>query len=683
MRRPTALRVFALLLLAAVGLAVWLGRSDAPGEPAPPSAAPQTTEQAPATASVREPQERREAAVAEPRERVEPVRAESDASQGARGRIVDDRGTPIPGAQVALLDSFQNDPLGKFLQRSQQIPDLALAAGQTDDAGFFALGLRTPTDRKLQLCVVAEGFAADTHGELVVQPETWLELGDLTLTRGCTIRGRVTVAGTDLPAPQAIVALAGGNPFVDAGPAQFDSWPQRRFAAVDAAGRYEIRHAPQQGVFRLQASAPGFGRQIRDEIDLTGRAVVEVDFALPRGLSVRGRLDTGGLPLTAVKITLFPKTAEPPFEGRAEADGTFAIHGLRDGPHLLQIAADGFQPVERDDVTAGTQDLVIPLVPRGRGGVRVLAADGSVLRRYRLAVRRWFEAGGGQIGTVRDVPERVVRLDPPAEVAFVEGLEDGEFVFQVEADGHVATLSPPLRIDAAHRHAEVTVQLHRGGAIAGVVLGGDGLPLEGARVRTEAAGAAADNPVWRMLQGMTPDRITRTETTTGADGSFVLRPLAHARYQIAVDHADHCRAVRDGIEITEDRTETAAPFRLVRGCAVSGRAVAAGLPAAQVQVVLTPLHNDPGTGEALPKAPAGSSDETSVARVEAVTNPEGRFELPRRIPPGVYELRGVSLSGAGSGADVFQKILQMKKSSVRLEIGPGQPSAEVELRLDG
>lgn len=683
MRRPTAIRLLALLLLAAFGLAVWLGRSDEPAEPAPPSPAQQTVAATPDATPQREQPERREAAVAEPRERVEPVRAESDAAQGARGRIVDDRGTPIPGAQVALLDSFQNDPLGKFLQRSQQIPDLALAQSQTDNAGVFALGLRVPTDRKLQLCVVAEGFAADTHGDLVVQPESWLELGDLVLTRGCTIRGRVTVAGTDLPAPQAIVALAGGNPFVDAGPAQFEAWPQRRFAAVDSDGRYEIRHAPQQGLFRLLASAPGFGRQVRDEIDLTGRAVIEVDFALPRGLSIRGRLDTGGLPLAAVKITVFPKTAEPQFEGRAEADGTFAVHGLRDGMHLVQIAADGFQPVERDDVAAGAPELVIQLVPRGRAGVRVLAADGSALRRYRLAVRRWFEAGGGQIGTVRDVPERVVRIDPPAEVAFVDGLEDGDFVFQVEADGHVATLSPPLRIDATRRHAEVTVQMHRGGAISGIVLGADGRPLAGARVRTEPDGAQEENPVWRMLQAMTPDRITRAETTTGADGSFVLRPLAHARYQLAVDHAEHCRALRAGVEITEDRTETAAPFRLVRGCAVAGRAVAAGLPAAQIQVVLTPLRNDPDTGQPLPAAPAGSSDETSVARVEAVTNQEGRFELPRRIPPGVYELRGVSLSGAGSGADAFQKILQMKKSSVRLEIGPGQPSAEVELRIDG
>jgi len=315
--------------------------------------------------------------------------------------------------------------------------------------------------------------------------------------------------------------------------------------------------------------------------------------------------------------------------------------------------------------------------------VRVLDARGQVLRQFRLAVRRWFDANGGQIGMVRDAPDRVVKIDPPAEFAFLDGLEDGEFVFQIDAEGHVATLSPPVRIDAATRYAEVTAQLHRGAALTGMVTDVLGRPIAGARIATQPNGAAEDNPVWRMLAAMTPDRITRQETTTAADGSFTLRPLAHARYQIAIDHPEHCRSVRTGIAITEDRTETLDPVRLIRGCAIAGRALAAGKPAQQVQVVLTPLLADPETGAPIAPTREGSSDETSVARVEAVSGQDGRFVLPRRVPPGVYELRGVSLLGSDPGADAFAKILQMKKSTVRVEIGPDQESAEFDVRLDG
>ena len=686
MRRSKALLIAATLLCAALATmwALW-----SRGKDGPPIAQPQptTTESTSAENNTArtgpEPEQTERQPAASPRERVEPIRAESNAAQGVRGRIVDESGAPIAGAKVALLDSASNDPLGKFLAQAQQIPNLALSAAQSDLAGTFLLGLVTPTERKLQLCAVADGYAAEVHGDLAVAAAQWVDLGDIALSRGCVISGRVTVAGTDLPAPQAIVTLASGNPFVDAGPAHMDDVRARRTAAVGSDGRYEIRNAPQKGLFRVIAEAPGFGRQLRDEIELDGRTSVVVDFALPRGLSIEGRLDPAGRPLGAVQITVYPKAAEPPFRGTVGSDGSFAVQGLREGPHLVQVAAEGFQPVERDLVAAGTRDLVIALAPRGRAAVRVLDARGQVLRQYRLAVRRWFDTNGGQIGMVRDAPDRVVKLDPPAEFAFLDGLEDGEFVFQIDAEGHVATLSPPVRIDAATRYGEVTAQLHRGGALTGVVTDSLGRPVAGARVTTQPDGAAEDNPVWRMLAAMTPDRITRTETTTAADGSFSLRPLAHARYQVAVEHADHCRAVRAGVVITEDRTETLAPVRLIRGCSITGRAHAAGKPAQQVQVVLTPLLADPETGTPIAPTRQGSADETSVARVEAVSGQDGRFVLPRRVPPGVYELRGVSLLGSDPGADAFAKILQMKKSTVRIEIGPDQESAEFDVRLDG
>ncbi|MEY2715864.1 MAG: hypothetical protein RIT24_2207, partial [Planctomycetota bacterium] len=529
--------------------------------------------------------------------------------------------------------------LGKFLSRAQDIPELALAE--------------------------------------------WVDLGDITLVRGCTITGRVTVAGTDLPAPGATVTLASGNPFLDQGPSHVAGWSERRSAAVGADGRYEIRHAPQKGMFRLVASAPGFGRQIRDEVALDGRTAIEHDFALPRGMSIQGRLDAGSRSLGHVKITAFPKAAEPPFAGKVEGDGSFVVHGLREGLHLLQVEAEGFQPVARDDIAAGTTDVRIELTPRGRAGVRVLDGRGALLRNYRLSVRRWFPTNGGQIAIVRDVPDRIVKLDPPEESAFVDGLEDGDFVFQVEATGHVSTLSDPIRIDASARQAETTMQLHIGGGIRGFVVDEQGRPVVGARIRTEPDGVADDNPVFRLLHAMTPDRITRSEAASAADGSFLLAPLAHANYQLTVDHPEQCRSTRRAIVITEDRTETVEPIRLVRGCAVLGRAVAAGDSSAQIQVVLTPQWNDPATGQPKPATNGESADETSVARVETVTKPDGRFAMPRRIPSGVYEVRGVSLAGSDPGADAFQKILQMKKSAVTLVIRPGQETAEVDIRIDG
>src|SRR5437867_9546895 len=81
----------------------------------------------------------------------------------------------------------------------------------------------------------------------------------------------------------------------------------------------------------------------------------------------------------------------------------------------------------------------------------------------------------------------------------------------------------------------------RGGAIRGRIVDEAEQPIAGATVATQAAGAVEDNPVWRMLASLTPDKITRTTATTGADGTFRLGRLAHAAYQLEVAHADYCR----------------------------------------------------------------------------------------------------------------------------------------------
>ena len=112
-----------------------------------------------------------------------------------------------------------------------------------------------------------------------------------------------------------------------------------------------------------------------------------------------------------------------------------------------------------------------------------------------------------------------------------------------------------------------------------------------------------------------------------------------------------------------------------------GRAFVEGLPGAQVQVVLMAADpagpDDPQMRAAERKSP----DETSVVRVEVVTNPDGAFELPRRIPAGAYELRGVALAGSNPSDDAFAKLLQLKKSAVRIEIHPGQLLLEQDLRI--
>lgn len=666
-----------LLALAALAMVLWHDASPVlpSPDPAPAAAAPAAPAPASADPALPSGPARSEPAAAT-RSAVPSTPANADAAQGVHGRVLDARGAPIAGADAFLLESASNDPIHRFASLQHGVPTVPTASAHTGADGAFRLGLAAVDDRRYEVLLQANGCAAERLGELRLHAGEWLDLGDVRLLPGATIRGRVTVDGTDLPVPGAVVRLDSGNPFLDLGPAQLPGANDRRTATVDAQGEYELRDAPRSGAFRLQASAPGFGRHLRDNVQLADGQALRIDFALPRGRSIGGALDAGGRALGKVHIEAFSKSAEPVFLGTVGDDGRFFVHGLRDGPHLLKIAATGFQPVAIDNVAAGTENLTVVLVPRGSARVTVHNPDGALLRHYRLAVRRFY-AETGQIGSVADVAERVVALPADATAAQIEGLGDGVYVFQVEASGCASTLSPPFAIDRNQPEADIAMTMTRGASLTGNVVDGAGRAVVGATVRTESDGERDDNPVLRMLAGLATDRITRQAATTDAAGRFALARLAHGPYQLTVEHPDYCRTQRLGIAIDADTAIAVPTIVLQRGTAVVGRALLDGVPTAQVLVVLSAAAAEgpePGPGQK-------SRDETSARRVEAVTNLDGSFELPRRVPPGVYELRGALQLGPERAVDPFQKILQMSKSVQTVTIPPGQEVVVLELRL--
>jgi protocatechuate 3,4-dioxygenase beta subunit len=521
------------------------------------------------------------------------------------------------------------------------------------------------------------GYAEQRISELTVRPGVWIDLGAIALDAGRTLRGRVTIAGTQLPAPNAVVSMENADPLLDLGSRNLGA-ATRRSVQVDGIGRYELAHLPAHGMWRLIALAPGFARQIRNDINLAAVSDAPVDFELLAGLSIAGRLDgSDGRPVVGARIEAWPRTAEPAYIATSGVDGQFRLHGLREGPHRLRVLADGYQTLDRGDVAAGTQSLVLSLQRRGGALVTVRDPDGAVLREYRLAVRRYLAEAGGGLGALPDLPERTVHLGPDELQATVTGLEPGptegpvSYVFQVEASGFAKTLSAPFTIDPiAPTRVEMTMT--RGGSMVGRVLDERGEPIAGARVSTQPAGAVEDNPLWRALASLSPDRITRTTATTGADGSWRLEGLAYAAYQLEIVHDAYCRTLLRNQQVIADVEQTVPTVTLRRGTQVRGRTLVDGSPHGQVCVVLTPAV---APGDPAPK----NADESTPVRVEAVSDNDGFFTLPRRIPPGLYELRA-RLQRSGDD-DLFVQMQQMQRSATTLAVPAGRDTIEQDVRI--
>lgn len=689
-RRTRASGVLGAAVVVAIGLALWsywrsgpdIGPSPAPAAPpdvaAPAAAAGPASSSAPAvgTADL----ERGPAAPEAVRVAAPPA---ADFPQGLRGLVLDEADQPLAGIDVYLLESPSNDLVALPLLLQQRHLMGPLSSARTKDDGTFAISLQMVQDKVYELRVVSPRHATARLGGLRLLQGEWHDVGAITLVPGATLRGRVTVEGrADIPVPQAVVTVEAGTAFEDVAQRSLPGQERGLSTTVDANGFYELRHAPSRGVVQVSAVAPGFARVLRPNIELSTTHPIELDFGLPPGQSVAGQIvDGNDRPVAGARIEAWAQqgTASA-LLGHSDSSGRFDVLGMRALPHRLRVSARGFQTQDVPDVQPGRDDLRIVLQARGTVRVRVLTPEGAVLRSYQLSLRRYFEEQGGQIGLVVDVPEQRVRLDGMTDFAELRGVPNGTFKCQVVADGYAKTFSAPITFPISNNEADtaaaggdgevqtIDVRLSSGATLRGRVFDEAGRPLGGATVTTQADGATPDNPLTKMLAGGLPDKITPQRATTDADGSFVLTQLALADYQLEVTHPDACRTIVPGLRLDTVGLRTLPAIRMLTGAVVAGRATVGGRVAGQIKVVLA----TDATGD-------GAADRDAL-RLETVTDAEGHFEMPRRVPPGSYVLRAAVVGTAEPEAQIFQQLLQMRRSSTPIAVLAG--AARIECNID-
>lgn len=593
-------------------------------------------------------------------------------AQGLRGLVVDASGQPLPGVDVHLLDAASNEPLqAGALSAATLAP---LASTLSDSNGAFAIGLPVVQEREYELCFVSPAHALLRSGPYRLLAGEWHDLGAIVLQAGAMVRGRVTMAGrSDIPVPNATIRIEVGSAFADAVLQALPAEASGLSARSNGTGDYEIAHAPGRGTVTITAVAPGFARVQRRDVVLRGGSTVQVDFALPSGQSLFGSVvDELGVPIDAARVQAWTvRSPGTPLSASADARGMFAVHGLLPETYRVCAEAPGFEPAELLPVAPGSRDLRLVLTARGAIRLRVLTAEGSPLRSYRVALRRTFAGPPAQLGNVPEVPERQVHLGPAADSYELTDVPAGVFVVEVVAEGMAKTFSreidhrrDPTRPPPPRWH-DVEVAMSPGAMLRGRVLAEDGTPLVGAAVATERDGVDPDSPLQAVLGKNLPERITRTIARTDAFGEFVLPQLAAGDYQLQVDHPDACRELVRGLTVAAGEERALPPIQLPRGAEILGRATYGGQPAGQIKVVLTR---------------AAATGQRGGLRLEAVTDSRGDFRMPARVPPGEYVLRGAVVGGAEPEAQIAQQLLQLQRSSTNVSVPPGQ--AQVQRDLD-
>jgi hypothetical protein len=410
-----------------------------------------------------------------------------------RGRLVDATGAPVDRGAVRVESGTceSGDVLGADGRFELVIPAETLGE----------LVLRSPVTRELRL-----PLAPGEPGEI-------RDLGDLTGPASLAAAGRVTMEdGAPLPGARVWTTRQGAD-----GPAVAWSTGDLLQAVTDEEGRFVLAGLVPAAPAAIRVEAAGFARAQLDlplgpaENDLIDLGTI----ILKGGADLHVRVEPGTVPATGAlaRVDLGNRWLDSDFLSAAVVDGEALIRNVPAGRVTVSVIAGRKLLCE--------QILEVP----ASGGVEV-----DCQRPVRIVAGQVLSggvpAGAGTLSwqVPSGVPARIDNLVSPAGLRqqLVAGLGRPQVDVEVGPDGRFRTsdLTPgrwlvtwrslegaaagEITIDIPDaEHSEIVLPF-AGLAVAGQVVGSDGRPAEGARVREMTSGALA---------------------LTGADGRFSLGGL--------------------------------------------------------------------------------------------------------------------------------------------------------------
>jgi protocatechuate 3,4-dioxygenase beta subunit len=319
----------------------------------------------------------------------EPVEIVLPVAATVGGRVLDERGDPVPSALVALYSAGEGP--GGAARRI--VPIRAENRVATEKTGAFLFRGVRPGAADLE--VAARGFELERLGDLELEPGGELLDLEVTLRPAARIGGRVTSAD-GRPVPGARVRVVHG--------------PGHHSGVEQAFG---IAFTDGDGRYRLESVAPGPTRisAEHDDHDRVTRKIEarrgdnELDIVFDRGVEITGRVvDELGTPLPGARLSLLPP--DRAFGGRratAGADGSFAFHGVRRGEYRLRAEREGYAAAEEPvgEVVEPIHGLELRLGTGGAVVGQIYGLELDELARVRLLARSADASGGGlQMGTV-------------------------------------------------------------------------------------------------------------------------------------------------------------------------------------------------------------------------------------------------------------------------------------------
>lgn len=528
---------------------------------------------------------------------------------------------------------------------------------QVSAGGSFELRA-VPTREPFSLTLTSE-LAAGMRRELgLFEPGATVELA-LPLDAGTTVAG--------------VVVDSGGRPVAGA---RVSAWlPGRAFGLDDERAR--SGDTDESGRFRLAAVPAGrvrLGADHEEYLDSAKRAVDvpddgsldDLNLVLESGRTVTGTVAfASGSPAAGVEVRAdfdFARVAGPNFmnalrgaEARATTDakGAFALRGLGAGPFVVEAvheapldgggdtvpgsAGDTVHWTARaEGVLPGAEGLALVLRPPLGVAGRVVDQDGEPVSVFSVAARR------ETMGEFTAVTTAYGRDDFESEDGsfFLEGLTAGAWTLEALGDGLIA--SEPLPVVLPAKGDPVVLAVVRAATVSGEVVGPDGEPVAGARVRLDQGQSG-----WQMEIDPFPDQ---PRATADAEGRFVLEGLRPGALALVAEASGFAESNPLALTLEPGQVVDDARLSLTMGGTLTGEVFDRDGERGSGWTVVT-FHG------------------TDFTQRFTAADPSGRFRL-EHMRPGIWMVIGMDagieldVGSEGMDAAAFMNAMRMSQATI-------------------